>query len=79
MPDTFYSRYYQQSFIRAEELRMRPRQAHCHHSLGTLYRQSGRDALARAALSTAIALYRAMDMTFWLPEAESTLAALEQP
>jgi hypothetical protein len=29
---------------------------------------------ARAALSTAIALYRAMEMTFWLPQAEATLA-----
>jgi hypothetical protein len=28
---------------------------------------------ARAALATAIALYRAMDMTFWLPQAEATL------
>jgi hypothetical protein len=51
-----------------------PLQAHCHYGLGTLYRQTGRDALARAALSTAIALYRAMDMTFWLPEAEGALA-----
>ena len=29
---------------------------------------------ARAALSAAIGLYRAMDMTFWLPEAEAALA-----
>jgi Flp pilus assembly protein TadD len=53
---------------------MRPLQAHCHHGLGTLYRQIGRDALARTALSTAIELYRAMDMTFWLPAAEAALA-----
>ena len=30
--------------------------------------------LARAALSTAIEMYRAMDMTFWLPQAEAALA-----
>ena len=30
--------------------------------------------VVRAALSTAIALYRAMDMTFWLPQAEVALA-----
>ena len=30
-------------------------------------------ALARDALSTAIAMYRAMDMTFWLPQAEAAL------
>jgi electron transfer flavoprotein alpha/beta subunit len=29
---------------------------------------------ARAALATAIGLYRAMGMTFWLPQAEATLA-----
>ena len=57
---------------------MRPLQAHCHRGLGTLYSQTGRDALARTALSTAIALYCAMDMTFWLPEAESALAQVER-
>jgi len=29
---------------------------------------------ARAELSAAIALYRAMDMTFWLPQTEAVLA-----
>ena len=57
---------------------MRPLQAHCHRSLGALYSQTGRAALARAALSTAIELYRTMDMTFWLPEAESALAEVER-
>ena len=53
---------------------MRPLQAHCHHGLGMLYSQTGRAALARAALSSAIELYRAMDMAFWLPAAEAMLA-----
>jgi len=66
--------YYQQALALAAELGMRPLQAHCHHSLGTLYSQTGHAALARAALSTAIEMYRAMDMTFWLPIAEATLA-----
>jgi Tetratricopeptide repeat len=43
--------YYQQALALAEELGMRPLQAHCHHGLGTLYRQTGRAALARAVLS----------------------------
>ena len=54
---------------------MRPLQAHCHHGLGTAIRHrraSGEQA--RAALATAIELYRAMDMTFWLPQAEAALA-----
>ena len=46
---------------------MRPLQAHCHRGLGTLYAKIGQQEQARAELSTAIELYRAMDMTFWLP------------
>jgi uncharacterized protein HemY len=52
---------------------MRPLQAHCHRSLGTLYVKTGQWKQARTALSTAIALYRAMEMTFWLPQAEAAL------
>ena len=54
---------------------MRPLQAHCHRGLGTLSAKAGRPAQARAALATAIELYRAMEMTFWLPQAEAALAA----
>ena len=32
------------------------------------------DPPRRAVLATAIDLYRAMDMTFWLPQAETALA-----
>jgi hypothetical protein len=53
---------------------MRPLVAHCHLGLGRLYGQTGRAAQARAALTTAIDLYRAMDMPFWLPQAEAALA-----
>jgi class 3 adenylate cyclase/tetratricopeptide (TPR) repeat protein len=65
--------YYQQALALADELGMRPLQAHCHRGLGTLYAKSGRPEQARAELSTAIDLYRAMEMTFWLPEAEAAL------
>jgi hypothetical protein len=53
---------------------MRPLQAHCHLGLCTLYSRVGREEQALAALSMAIALYRAMEMTFWLPQAEAALA-----
>jgi hypothetical protein len=56
---------------------MRPLVAHCHHGLGRLYHQTGHGEQARAALTIAITLYRAMDMTFWLPEAEAALAQVE--
>jgi class 3 adenylate cyclase/tetratricopeptide (TPR) repeat protein len=68
--------YYQQALTLAEELEMHPLQAHCHLGLGTLYSRAGRVRQARAALSAAIELYRAMDMTFWLPQAEATLVQI---
>jgi predicted ATPase len=64
---------YQQALALGEALGMRPLVAHCHLGLGKLYADSGRRAEARAALTTAIKLYTAMDMTFWLPEAEAAL------
>ena len=66
--------HYQQALALAEALGMRPLQAHCHHGLGTLYATTGQRQQARAALATAIALYRAMAMTLWLPQAEAVLA-----
>jgi hypothetical protein len=52
---------------------MRPLQAHSHRGLGILYTQIGLRQQAREELSTAIALYRAMEMPFWLPQAETAL------
>jgi tetratricopeptide (TPR) repeat protein len=69
--------HYGQALALAEELGMRPLQAHCHRSLGTLYAMTGQREQARAELNAAIELYRAMDMTFWLPQAEATLAQVE--
>jgi class 3 adenylate cyclase/tetratricopeptide (TPR) repeat protein/energy-coupling factor transporter ATP-binding protein EcfA2 len=69
--------YYQQALALAGELGMRLLQAHCHYGLGLLYSRTGRAEQARAELSAAIALYRAMDMTFWLPQAEAVLAQVE--
>ena len=57
---------------------MRPLVAHCHHGLGRLYYPTGRAEQARTALTAAIDLYRAMDMTFWLPQAEAALAQVER-
>jgi hypothetical protein len=56
---------------------MRPLLAHCHLGLGTLYTKVGRRAPAHAALSTAIELFQALEMTFWLPRAEAMLAHTE--
>jgi tetratricopeptide (TPR) repeat protein len=69
--------HYQQALALADELSMRPLVAHCHLGLGTLYVKTGRREQARAALSAAMALYRAMDMSFWLPQAEAALGQME--
>jgi tetratricopeptide (TPR) repeat protein len=66
--------HYQQALTLAEELSMRPLQAHCHLGLGTLYAKIDQRVQARTELSAAIALYRAMEMTFWLPQAEAALS-----
>jgi tetratricopeptide (TPR) repeat protein len=69
--------HYQQALTLADELGMRPLMAHCHHGLGRLYGQVGRGEEARVSLSAAIDLYRGMEMTFWLPQAEAALAQVE--
>ena len=69
--------HYHEALALAGELGMRPLQAHCHRGLGTLYATVGQREQARAALTMAIAMYRAMDMTFWLPQAEAALAQVE--
>ena len=67
-----------QALALAEELGMHPLVAHCHRGLGTLYAATGQREQACAALSTAIAMYRAMEMTLWLPQTEATLAEVEK-
>jgi predicted ATPase/class 3 adenylate cyclase len=69
--------HYRQALALTDELGMRPLQAHCHLGLGTLYLKTGRPEQARTELSAAIDLYRAMDMTFWLPQAKAALAQVE--
>jgi len=69
--------HYQQAVTLADELGMRPLVAHCHRGLGTLYAATSQQEQARTELSTAIALYRAMDMVCWLPQAEAALAQVE--
>jgi len=69
--------HYQQALALAEELGMRPLLAHCHLGLGTLYAATGQRQQARTELSTAIALYHDMEMTFWLPQTEAVLAQVE--
>ena len=68
---------FHQALTLAEELGMRPLQAHCHRGLGTLYAKTERREQAHTELAMAMALHRAMAMAFWLPQAEAVLAQIE--
>ena len=50
---------------------MRPLVAHCHLGLGKLSRRTGKQEQARDHFATATAMYREMDMTFWLERSEA--------
>jgi class 3 adenylate cyclase/tetratricopeptide (TPR) repeat protein len=63
--------HYRQALALAAELGMRPLVAHCHRALGTLYAKLGRREQAYAELTSAMKLYRAMEMTFWLVQTEA--------
>ena len=65
--------YYRQALAAAEEMGMRPPQAHCRLGLGKLYRRTGTQAQAQEHLVTAAAMYREMDMGVWLEKAEVEL------
>jgi sugar phosphate isomerase/epimerase len=70
-------RYYREALALAEELGMRPLQAHCHLGLGKLYAETRQREQAHAELSAAIEMYRSMEMTLWLPQVEAALAQME--
>jgi tetratricopeptide (TPR) repeat protein len=58
----------------ATELGMSPLRAQCHLGLGRCYRRAGRHDAARAELSAAADLFRAME-SCWLADAEAELRA----
>ena len=62
---------YRQALVLADELGMRPLTAQCQLGLGKLYRRVGKHEQAREHLTTALTLYREMDMPFWLEQAEA--------
>jgi hypothetical protein len=61
----------------AEELGMAPLQARCHLGLARLDRRTGTREQAQEHLATATAMYREMDMRFWLEKAEAETENLE--
>ncbi len=67
-------KHYREALTLAGELGMRPLVAHCHLGLGKLYRRTGKPEQAHQQLAMATAMYREMDMRFWLERAGPELA-----
>ena len=63
--------HYRQALALAEPRGMRPLIAHCELGLGKLYGRTGRRERAHEHLNRATAMYRDMDMRFWLHRLES--------
>src|SRR5262249_48482571 len=70
--------HYREALALAEPRGMRPLVAHCHLGIGRLYRTVGKRQEAHEYLSTAITMYRKMDMRFWLKQAEMEMLKLDQ-
>jgi tetratricopeptide (TPR) repeat protein len=65
--------YFRRALSLAEPNGMRPLQSLSQLGLGRLYRRIGRLEDARTALSQSVKMLHAMEMTFWLSEAEAEL------
>jgi tetratricopeptide (TPR) repeat protein len=65
---------YRQAITLADTLGMRPLRAYCQLGLGKLYRRVGRMQQAGVELVAARELFRSMEMTFWVSQAEAGLA-----
>jgi class 3 adenylate cyclase/tetratricopeptide (TPR) repeat protein len=68
--------HYRQALALAEPRGMRPLVAHCHLGLGKLSRRTGKLQEAQEQLTTALTMYREMDMRFWLEQVEAEMRTL---
>jgi class 3 adenylate cyclase/DNA-binding SARP family transcriptional activator len=68
--------HYGQALVLGKQRDMRPLMAQCHFGLGKLYLRTGEPKRAYKQLGTATAMYRDMDMQFWLGQAEAEVRQL---
>jgi hypothetical protein len=68
---------YRKALALAEPGGMPPLVAHCNLGLGKLYQRAGRRARAQKHVTTAMAIYRSIGMTYWLDQAEAKMRQLE--
>jgi len=69
---------YKRAMQLASELGMRPLESHCHLGLGNWYAQTGNKDRAITDFTTAIELYTAMDMPFWLGRTQASVKELSR-
>jgi tetratricopeptide (TPR) repeat protein len=66
-------KHYCQAMSVANELGMKPLEAHCHAGLSRLFREGGYSERAELETSAAAVLYRQMEMGFWLEHTQPEL------
>jgi tetratricopeptide (TPR) repeat protein len=69
--------HYREALALAEKIGFRPMVAHCHRGLGDLYRRVGKLEQASEHFTAATAMYHAMDMPFWLEQADAEQGVLQ--
>ena len=67
--------HYRRALALADELGMAPLVAHCHFGLARLGRLGGDPREAEVRFETALAMYRDLDMGFWLAQATAAIEA----
>ena len=67
--------HYTQALAQANELEMRPLQAHCHLGLGKPFDRTGDRAKAVEHLTLTATMYCEMDTDFWLEKVKAELAS----
>ena len=67
---------YREALTLAEELGMRPLQAHSYLGLGQIHTQCKNVPVARSEILAANELYRAMSMPFWVAKTDMALATV---
>jgi tetratricopeptide (TPR) repeat protein len=77
LPDLGSARtYYTTALPLADQASMRPLVAHCHLGLSKLYGRMDHHEKVQEHLTIATAMYREMDMRFWLEQAEAEMREL---
>jgi|RhiMetdeSRZDD1v2_1073273.scaffolds.fasta_scaffold00425_30 class 3 adenylate cyclase/tetratricopeptide (TPR) repeat protein len=69
--------HYRTALALAEACGMRPLIAHCHLGLGKLCQRAGKSEQVRDHLAAAMAMYREMNMTYWLEQTEAETPQLQ--